>query len=77
MVELIFRHNETERISNLSLRTDHLTLRHPSKQLCVLRKLKFILKREILEKIYLAYIRPLLEYSCEVWDICSQMDKTD
>ena len=52
MVELIFRHNETERISNLSLRTDHLTLRHPSKQLCVLRKFKFILKREILEKIY-------------------------
>ena len=48
-----------------------------SKQLCVLRKLKFILKREILEKIYLAYIRPLSEYSCEVWDICSQMDKTD
>jgi hypothetical protein len=43
-----------------------------SKQLYVLRKLKFILKREILEKIYLTFIRPLLEYSCEVWDNCSQ-----
>ena len=45
-----------------------------SKQLCVLRKLKFILKREILEKNYLTFIRPLLEYSCEVWDNCSQTD---
>jgi hypothetical protein len=45
-----------------------------SKQLCVLRKLKFILKREILEKIYLTFIRPLLEYSCKVWDNCSQTD---
>jgi hypothetical protein len=45
-----------------------------SKQLCVLRKLKFILKREILEKIYLTFIRPLLEYFCEVWDNCSQTD---
>ena len=45
-----------------------------SKQLCVLRKLKFILKGEILEKIYLTFIRPLLEYSCEVWDNCSQTD---
>ena len=43
-----------------------------SKQVCVLRKLKFILKQEILEKIYLTFIRPLLEYSCEVWDNCSQ-----
>ena len=45
-----------------------------SKQICVLRKLKFILKREILEKIYLTFIRSLLEYSCEVWDNCSQTD---
>jgi hypothetical protein len=45
-----------------------------SKQLCVLRKLKFILKLEILEKIYLTFIRPLLEYSFEIWDNCSQTD---
>jgi hypothetical protein len=36
--------------------------------------LKFILKQEILEIIYLTFIRPLLEYSCEVWDKCSQTD---
>jgi hypothetical protein len=40
-----------------------------SKQLCVLRKLKFILKRGILEKIYLTFIRPLLEYSCELYSV--------
>ena len=45
-----------------------------SKQLCVLRKLKCILKRKILEKIYLTCIRPLLEYSCEVWDNVSQTE---
>ena len=38
-------------------------------------KKNIILKREILEKIYLSFIRPLLEYSCEVWDNCSQRDK--
>jgi hypothetical protein len=43
-----------------------------SKQVCVLRKLKFILKQEILEKNYLTFIRPLLKYSCEVWGNCSQ-----
>ena len=36
--------------------------------------MKFILKREILEKIYLTFIRPLLEHSCEVWDNYSQTD---
>jgi hypothetical protein len=37
-------------------------------------KKNIILKREILEKIYLTFIRPLLEYSCKVWDNCSQTD---
>ena len=45
-----------------------------SKQVCILRKLKFILKREILEKVCLTFIRSLLEYSCVVWDNCSQTD---
>jgi hypothetical protein len=35
---------------------------------------KIYFKREILEKIYLTFIRPLLEYSCEVCDNCSQTD---
>ena len=37
-------------------------------------KIEIYFKREILEKIYLTFIKPLLEYSCEVWDNCSQTD---
>ena len=37
-------------------------------------KIEIYFKREILEKIYLTFIRPLVEYSCEVWDNCSQRD---
>jgi hypothetical protein len=38
-----------------------------------LRKLKFRLKREYLENIYFTFIRPILEYSSEVWDNCGQL----
>jgi hypothetical protein len=30
--------------------------------------------RENLEKIYFTYIRPLLEYACELWDGCTILD---
>jgi hypothetical protein len=43
-----------------------------SKQLNILRKLKYRLKRDYLEKIYLVFIRPILEYASEVWDECGQ-----
>lgn len=45
--------------------TNHINLiiERASKQVCVLRKLKFRLSRLFLEKIYLTFIRPLLEYS--------------
>ena len=33
-----------------------------------MRKFKFILDRRTLEKIYLTFIRPLLEYGDVVWD---------
>jgi hypothetical protein len=39
-----------------------------SKQLNILRKLKYRLKRDYLENIYL----PILEYVSEVWDNCGQ-----
>ena len=39
-----------------------------SKHLGVLRKLKFNMNRQSLEKMYLVYIRPIFEYACEVWD---------
>ena len=41
-----------------------------TKYVATLRKLKLILNRKNLEKLYLTYIRPLLEYSCELWDNC-------
>jgi hypothetical protein len=40
----------------------------------VLRKLKFILNRNNLNKIYVTYILPLLEYACELWDGCCSRD---
>jgi hypothetical protein len=45
-----------------------------SKQINVLRKLKFKLKRNYLEKIYLTFIRPILEYASEVWFNCGQFN---
>ena len=43
-----------------------------SKQLNILRKIKYRLKRDYLQKIYLVFIRPILEYASEVWDNCGQ-----
>ena len=39
-----------------------------SKQISVLRKLKYTLKRDFLSRIYLTFIRPIFEYGSEVWD---------
>jgi hypothetical protein len=33
-------------------------------------ELKFILSKQVLLNIYLTFIRPVLEYACEVWDGC-------
>ena len=45
-----------------------------STRLCVLRKLKYVLTKTTLSRIYLTFIRPLMEYACELWDGCSQRD---
>ena len=45
-----------------------------SKQVNVLRKLKFTLSRKCLSNIYISFIRPLLEYACEVWDGCYERE---
>ena len=34
----------------------------------MLRALKYKLNRSVLEKIYFAFIRPIFEYGCVVWD---------
>jgi hypothetical protein len=41
-----------------------------SRHLGILRKLKYRLSRQNLEKLYLVYIRPIFEYACEIWDNC-------
>jgi hypothetical protein len=40
----------------------------------VLKKLKYSLDRESLEKIYFSFIRSKLEYGCHIWDNCSKTD---
>ncbi|MES9991861.1 MAG: hypothetical protein ABW098_07900 [Candidatus Thiodiazotropha sp.] len=42
-----------------------------------MRKLKFKLDRKSLETIYIAFIRPLLEYADVIWDNCTQYEKDD
>ena len=41
----------------------------------VLRKLKYSVDKESLEKIYFSFIRPKLEYGCHIWDDCDKADK--
>ena len=43
-------------------------------QVNVLRKLKFTWSKQALSNIYLTFIRPVLEYACEVWDGCYERD---
>ena len=45
-----------------------------SKQITYLRKLKYILPKETLNKLCCTYIRPLLEYASEAWDDCTITD---
>ena len=47
-----------------------------SKQITYLRKLKYILPKETLNKLYCTYIRPLLEYAPEVRDGCTITDSS-
>ncbi|MES9881747.1 MAG: reverse transcriptase family protein [Sedimenticola sp.] len=44
-------------------------------RLNILRGLKFRIDRLALEKMYLSFIRPLLEYSSVIWDNCTDGDK--
>jgi hypothetical protein len=48
--------------------------RRGHKQVAVLRKLKFKVSRNFFETMYLTCIRPLLEYTGEVWDKCTLAD---
>ena len=43
----------------------------------IMRKLKFILDRKSLETIYIAFIRPLIEYGDVIWDNCTLYEKQE
>ena len=45
-----------------------------SEQVSYLRKLKYQLTKSTRDKLYCTYLRPLLEYCCEVWDGCNITD---
>ena len=40
----------------------------------ILRAFKFKLDRKSLERMYISFIRPILEYSGAIWDNCSNED---
>lgn len=44
------------------------------KQVATLRKLKYLLIKDSLTKIYTTFILPILEYASEVWDGCTNTD---
>ena len=60
-------------ISNDLSWRDHIEnmVSNASKSLDVLNALKFKLDRKTLERLYMAFIRPKLEYSSIVWDSCT------
>jgi hypothetical protein len=49
-------------------------IKSASQRLCALGKLKYVLNRHYLARIYLIFFRPMFEYTCELWDGCSQQD---
>ena len=49
-------------------------IKSASKHISFLRKIKYQLSKQTLNTLYCTYIRPLFDYSSEVWDGCSQTD---
>ena len=43
----------------------------------IMRKLKFVLDRKSLEKIYFCFVRPILEYADIAWDNCTKYQKEE
>ena len=43
----------------------------------IMKKLKFVLDRKSLERIYFCFIRPILEYADVTWDNCTQHQKDE
>ena len=61
-----------------SCHIDHI-VNSCSKMISSMRKLKYLLNRNTLNKIYKMFIRPHFEYACELWDGCTieQIEKLE
>ena len=64
-------------LSNDAKWSDHVNAIYQScmKKVNVMRKLKYILNKNTLLRIYKCFILPVLEYACELWDGCTEQDK--
>ena len=51
------------------------TLTSASKILGIMRSLKFKIRRESLNQIYVSFLRPILEYASVVWDNCTAREQ--
>ena len=83
MPDLVFQHSHLEHVQShkhlgLILSSDlgwslHINniVNNAYRRTGVLKKLKFVLGRSTLAKMYIAFIRPLLEYASDVWDGCT------
>ena len=49
-------------------------LKSASKVIGIMRKLKYTFSRVALIQIYFSYLLPIIEYSCVVWDGCTERD---
>jgi len=54
-----------------------LVIQKAWKRIGIMRSLKFFLSRSNLEKMYISFVRPIIEYSNEVWDNCSNFLKNE
>ena len=50
-------------------------VQNASKMCNVLQQFKYQIDRKSLETIYFTFIRPKLEYACQIWDDCCERDK--
>ena len=57
--------------------SDHISdiTNKASKLVGIMKSLKYILDRPILETIYISFVRPILEYASPVWSGCTESDQ--
>ena len=84
MNNIAIEHVESHKHLGITLSSDAKWTQHISlmlgkawKRIGLLRSLKHHLNRPCLEKMYMSFIRPLLEYGDILWDNCTNQQKSD